>query len=56
MDSIGKKYSALTITSLGSLMVATLILAKYRTREMEIEENRKKREEALAEALRGMVI
>lgn len=55
MDSIGRKYSALNITSLGSLMVATLILAKYRTREMEIEENRKKREDALAEALRGMV-
>ena len=45
MNSIGKKYSALSITSLSSLLVATLILAKYRFREMDIEEVRKKRAE-----------
>ena len=47
MNSIGQKYSTLSITSLSSLMVATLILAKYRFREMDIEEARKKRAEAL---------
>lgn len=46
MNSIGQKYSALSITSLSSLLVATLILAKYRFREMDIEEARKKRAEA----------
>ena len=45
INEIGKKYSALTITALSSLLVSTIILAKYRFREMEIEENRKKREE-----------
>ena len=45
MNSIGQKYSALSITALSSLMVATLILAKYRFREMDIEEARKKRAE-----------
>lgn len=46
MNSIGQKYSALSITALSSLLVATLILAKYRFREMDIEEARKKRDEA----------
>ena len=46
MNSIGQKYSALSITGLSSLLVATLILAKYRFREMDIEEARKKRAEA----------
>lgn len=45
MNSIGMKYSALSITSLSSLLIATLILAKYRFREMEIEDVRKKRDE-----------
>ena len=46
MNSIGQKYSALSITALSSLLVATLILGKYRFREMDIEEARKKRAEA----------
>ena len=45
MNSIGMKYSVLSVTSLSSLLVATLILAKYRFREMDIEDVRKKREE-----------
>ena len=45
MNEIGKKYSALQITSLSSLLIATIILAKYRFREMDIEEKRKKRAE-----------
>ena len=45
MNSIGMKYSVLSATSLSSLLVATLILAKYRFREMDIEDVRKKREE-----------
>jgi hypothetical protein len=44
--NINKTYSALAITSLSSLLVSTIILAKYRFREMDIEEARKKREEA----------
>lgn len=55
MKSIGQKYSVLSIAGLSSLMVATLVLAKYRTREMEIEENRKKRAEALVDAMEGRV-
>ena len=46
MNSIGQKHSILSLTSLSSLLVATLILAKYRFREMDIEEARKKRDEA----------
>lgn len=46
LDRIGKTYSALAITSLSSLLVSTIILAKYRFREMDIEEKRKKRDEA----------
>lgn len=46
MNSIGQKNAILSITSLSSLLVATLILAKYRFREMDIEEARKKRDEA----------
>lgn len=53
LNVIGKKYSVLSIAGLSSLMVATLVLAKYRTREMEIEENRKKRAEALVDAMEG---
>ena len=45
INTIGKKYSTLTITALSSLMVSTLILAKYRFKEMDIEDARKKREE-----------
>lgn len=45
MNEIGKKYSACQITSLSSLLIATIILAKYRFREMDIEEKRKKRAE-----------
>ena len=47
MNDIGRKYSALQITSLSSLLIATIILGKYRFREMDIEDARKKREEAL---------
>lgn len=43
MNKIGKAYSGISITSLSSLLVATIILAKYRSREMDIEEARKKR-------------
>jgi hypothetical protein len=43
MNKIGKAYSGISITSLSSLLVATIILAKYRFREMDIEEARKKR-------------
>ena len=47
MNKIGKTYSAMQITSLSSLLIATIILAKYRFREMDIEEKRKKRAEEL---------
>lgn len=47
VNNIGKKYRALSLTSLGSLVVGTIILGKYRFREMDIEEARKKRNEAL---------
>lgn len=43
MNKIGKAYSGMSITSLSSLLVASIILAKYRFREMDIEEARKKR-------------
>ena len=46
MNSIIKKHSALSITALSSLLVATAILAKYRLRELDIEDARKKRAEA----------
>ena len=46
MNKIGKTYSGIQITSLSSLLIATIILGKYRFREMDIEEARKKREEA----------
>lgn len=45
MNVLGKKYSGCQITSLSSLLIATIILAKYRFREMDIEEKRKKRAE-----------
>ena len=48
INSVGKKYSALSIVSLSSILVSTLILAKYRNQEMAIEEDRKKRDEARA--------
>ena len=46
MNKIGKTYSGIQITSLSSLLIATIILGKYRFREMDIEEARKKREGA----------
>ena len=49
MNLVGKKYAGVSIASLSSLMVATMILAKYRFREMDIEETRKKRADAQAE-------
>ena len=49
INEIGKKYSALTITALSSLLVSTIILAKYRFREMDIEDARKKRAESQSE-------
>ena len=49
VNEIGKKYSALTITALSSLLVSTIILAKYRSREMDIEDARKKRAESQSE-------
>ena len=49
MNKVGKVYSAATISSLGSILIATLILAKYRFREMDIEEARKKRREQFDE-------
>lgn len=53
LNSIGQKYSAFSIAGLSSLMVATLVLAKYRGREMQIEEDREKRKEALIKAMEG---
>ena len=53
LNSIGQKYSVLSIAGLSSLMVATLVLAKYRGREMKIEEDRKKRADALISAMEG---
>ncbi len=47
VNDISKKYSVLTITALSSLLVSTIILAKYRFREMDIEEKRKKRADAI---------
>lgn len=51
INRIGKTYSGLSITSLSSILVASLILGKYRFREMDIEEKRKQRAEAHAAAL-----
>lgn len=51
IDRIGKTYSGLSIASLSSVLVASLILAKYRFREMDIEDKRKQRVEAKAAAL-----
>ncbi|MBQ4542341.1 MAG: hypothetical protein IJA23_05795 [Clostridia bacterium] len=51
IDRIGKTYSGLSIASLSSVLVASLILAKYRFREMDIEDKRKQRAEAKAAAL-----
>ena len=47
LDTLGKKYAGVSITALSSLMVSSVILAKYRFREMDIEEARRKRAEAL---------
>ena len=47
MDTAGKVYAGTSIASLSSLLIATLILAKYRFREMDIEDNRKKRAKEL---------
>ena len=51
IDRIGKTYSGLSIASLSSVLIASLILAKYRFREMDIEDKRKQRAEAKAAAL-----
>ena len=51
IDRIGKTYSGLSIASLSSILVASLILGKYRFREMDIEEKRQKRVEAKAASL-----
>ena len=51
IDRIGKTYSGLSIASLSSILVASLILGKYRFREMDIEEKRQKRVEANAASL-----
>lgn len=45
MNKIGNVYSTATISSLSAILISTLILAKYRFREMDIEEKRKKRKE-----------
>ena len=50
MNGIGKAYSATAITSLSAILISTLILAKYRFREMDIEEKRKKRAELSAQS------
>lgn len=47
MDTAGKVYAGTSIASLSSLLIASLILAKYRFREMDIEEKRKKRAKEL---------
>ena len=49
LDILGKKYAATSITGLSGVMVATLILGKYRFKEMEIEENREKRAKEFGE-------
>ena len=51
LERIGKTYSGLSIASLSSILIASLILGKYRFREMDIEEKRQKRVEAKAAAL-----
>ncbi len=43
IQDLGKMYSGISITALSSTLIATLILAKYRFREMDIEDKRKKR-------------
>ena len=40
MRTLSRKYAGINLTSLGTLIVGTLILAKYRFREMDIEEAR----------------
>lgn len=47
IQELGKVYAGLSITALSSTLVATLILAKYRFREMDVEEKRKKRAKEL---------
>ncbi len=48
IEKINKVYSGLSIASLSSVLISSLILAKYRLREMDIEEKRQKRAEAKA--------
>ena len=48
--SINSKYRVLALTSLSGILVANVILAKYRFREMDIEDARKKRAEALGKS------
>lgn len=55
LEVLGKKYAGTSIAGLSGIMVATLILAKYRTKEMDIEENRKKREEIFGEQYEDLV-
>lgn len=47
LRELGRKYSATSIAGLSGLLVASLILGKYRFKEMEIEEAREKRAKAL---------
>jgi hypothetical protein len=47
MNTVGKAYAGVSIASLSSVLIATLILAKYRMKEMDIEEKRKKRAKEL---------
>ena len=47
IQELGKVYSGLSITALSTTVLATLILAKYRFREMDVEEKRKKRAKEL---------
>ena len=45
--TINRRYSMISVVSLSTLLVSNLILAKYRFREDDIEDARKKRAEAL---------
>ena len=47
IQDLGRVYSGVSITSLSSTLISTLILAKYRFREMDIEEKRKNRAKEL---------
>ena len=54
VNDLGKTFAGVTIAGLSGMLIGTLILAKYRMREMEIEEVRKKREEVAGEQEKQM--